>query len=389
MTVTSPARLTVEFAAREELRTEISAKFTPERLTADLSAARLEPVELFTDPDGCSASRPGALLARPTAAGQPEASRDWGNGRPRSGMLDPRRLGAARGHARGYRGRAQALATASAVSQSIAAMERYLDLQLLERTSRVTLTPAGMRLVEHADVILAHLDAAEREAALRSTRGDLAHPGHVRQRRRSRGAGRERARTVAAEHRAARRRGRPGLQRARAAQRERRRRADLRQRRPAPEPPTGWRSRRCCAEPVLAIVPADHPLAGREAVRLVELAGERFIAEPAADHRPFTLVPAMRGLRARGGRLQQRLRAHGGARRARRCGRADPRMAVRETDRRRPAAGRARAHPACGRTPGRHGACIPGRVGDAGSAARVPGVAGARGVRAAAVTPST
>ena len=88
-------------------------------------------------------------------------------------MLDPRRLRALREvDARGsIAAAAQALGyTASAVSQSIAAMERYLDLQLLERTSRgVTLTPAGERLVEHADVILAHLDAAEREArALRS-----------------------------------------------------------------------------------------------------------------------------------------------------------------------------------------------------------------------------
>ena len=43
--------LDVDFAAREELRTEISAKFTPERLRADLDAAGLELVEWFTDPD--------------------------------------------------------------------------------------------------------------------------------------------------------------------------------------------------------------------------------------------------------------------------------------------------------------------------------------------------
>ena len=56
--------LTVEFAKREELRTEISAKFTPRRLAADLAAARLEQVELFTDPDGLF----GLVLARPVAA---------------------------------------------------------------------------------------------------------------------------------------------------------------------------------------------------------------------------------------------------------------------------------------------------------------------------------
>lgn len=40
----------VAFEAREELRTEISAKFTPDRLRADLGAAGLELVELLTDP---------------------------------------------------------------------------------------------------------------------------------------------------------------------------------------------------------------------------------------------------------------------------------------------------------------------------------------------------
>ncbi len=43
--------LDVSFAAREELRTEISAKFTTDRLRADLAAAGLELVELYTDPD--------------------------------------------------------------------------------------------------------------------------------------------------------------------------------------------------------------------------------------------------------------------------------------------------------------------------------------------------
>ncbi|WP_372787778.1 L-histidine N(alpha)-methyltransferase [Paraconexibacter sp.] len=42
--------LDVEFAAREELRTEISAKFTRDRLTADLAAAGLQLAEMYTDP---------------------------------------------------------------------------------------------------------------------------------------------------------------------------------------------------------------------------------------------------------------------------------------------------------------------------------------------------
>ena len=44
--------LTVEFAAGEELRTEISAKFTRERLEADFAAAGLELERWYTDHDG-------------------------------------------------------------------------------------------------------------------------------------------------------------------------------------------------------------------------------------------------------------------------------------------------------------------------------------------------
>jgi L-histidine N-alpha-methyltransferase len=43
--------LPVHFDAGEEMRTEISAKFTPQRLEGDLDAAGLELVRWFTDPD--------------------------------------------------------------------------------------------------------------------------------------------------------------------------------------------------------------------------------------------------------------------------------------------------------------------------------------------------
>jgi L-histidine N-alpha-methyltransferase len=43
--------LPVRFRAGEELRTEISAKFTPERVESDLAAAGLELVRWLTDPD--------------------------------------------------------------------------------------------------------------------------------------------------------------------------------------------------------------------------------------------------------------------------------------------------------------------------------------------------
>jgi L-histidine N-alpha-methyltransferase len=44
--------ISVHFAHREEMRTEISAKFTPERLQRDLAAAGLHLEELYTDADG-------------------------------------------------------------------------------------------------------------------------------------------------------------------------------------------------------------------------------------------------------------------------------------------------------------------------------------------------
>jgi L-histidine N-alpha-methyltransferase len=53
--------LTVHFAPREELRTEISAKFTPTRLRGDYAAAGLELVDWFTDDDELFA----LSLARP------------------------------------------------------------------------------------------------------------------------------------------------------------------------------------------------------------------------------------------------------------------------------------------------------------------------------------
>ncbi|HEV2244030.1 MAG TPA: L-histidine N(alpha)-methyltransferase, partial [Streptosporangiaceae bacterium] len=44
--------LAVSFAAGEELRTEISAKFRRERIEAELAAAGLRTLRFWTDPDG-------------------------------------------------------------------------------------------------------------------------------------------------------------------------------------------------------------------------------------------------------------------------------------------------------------------------------------------------
>jgi L-histidine N-alpha-methyltransferase len=56
--------LTVSFAAGEEMRTEISAKFRPSALAAEIRAAGLERVSFWTDPAGDF----GLTLARPAGA---------------------------------------------------------------------------------------------------------------------------------------------------------------------------------------------------------------------------------------------------------------------------------------------------------------------------------
>ena len=56
--------------------------------------------------------------------------------------------------------------SASAVSQSLAQLEREVGMPLLERDGRhVRLTPAAHRLVARTDLVLAELDAAEAELA--------------------------------------------------------------------------------------------------------------------------------------------------------------------------------------------------------------------------------
>jgi DNA-binding transcriptional LysR family regulator len=63
--------------------------------------------------------------------------------------------------------------TQPAISQQIAALERTAGIRLVDRTSRgVRLTDAGRALVEHADVVLARLAAAEAELeAIAGVRG--------------------------------------------------------------------------------------------------------------------------------------------------------------------------------------------------------------------------
>ncbi|MFD0555477.1 molybdate transport repressor ModE-like protein [Stackebrandtia endophytica] len=87
-------------------------------------------------------------------------------------MLDPRRLRLLREFAN--RGSIAAAAdalgyTASAVSQQLVALEKEAGQALLDRTARsATLTDAGRRLVDHADIILTAIEAAESDLAAHS-----------------------------------------------------------------------------------------------------------------------------------------------------------------------------------------------------------------------------
>ena len=84
-------------------------------------------------------------------------------------MLDVKRLRLLRElHARGtIAAVADAMQyTPSAVSQQLAVLEREAGVPLLERVGRgVRLTAAGERLVDHADAVLARLEAAEADLA--------------------------------------------------------------------------------------------------------------------------------------------------------------------------------------------------------------------------------
>src|SRR5690349_20271858 len=64
--------------------------------------------------------------------------------------------------------------TPSAVSQQLTVLEREAGTRLLERTGRrVTLTPAGERLVQHAEKILVALEEAEADLATAELTGPL------------------------------------------------------------------------------------------------------------------------------------------------------------------------------------------------------------------------
>jgi DNA-binding transcriptional LysR family regulator len=177
--------------------------------------------------------------------------------------------------------------TASAVSQQLAALEKETDVSLLERTARsAQLTDAGRRLVEHTARIIEAIDAAETDLAAETAepRGRVTMTAFP---------------TVAvalAGPMVRRLRRHPGLQMVLRQQltvseslaRVRSGEIDLAliddwsgQRRPATAGPLTFHH--LVADPLVAVLPARHPLADREALSAHELAGEPWIASPEGE----------------------------------------------------------------------------------------------------------
>ena len=197
-------------------------------------------------------------------------------------MLDVRRLRVLREVA--LRGSFSAAAEAltysqSAVSQQIAALEREAGTRLVERNGRgIRLTDAGRALVRRADAILVELAAADAElqaiAGLRGGRVRVSTfasaatallPAAVTAFRAAHPAVQVELSLVEATEEAI-----GGLRTGR---------ADLvLVARPAGEPPTDQvEAHRLLEDPMLAVLPGGHRLAGRRTLRLDDLAGEPWV----------------------------------------------------------------------------------------------------------------
>lgn len=209
-------------------------------------------------------------------------------------MLDVRRLRVLREVAlRGsIAGAAEALRfTPSAVSQQVAKLEREAGVPLVERGPRsISLTPAGWRLVDHAEAILDRLARAELE--LRSLAGEppalrlgaitTAAVGIVPDALVRFGAARPDVEVTVVE-------ADPLASLARLPTRE----LDLAivfEYDYVPLPSDGRiLFEVLLEEPLRVVLPASHPLAKRRAVRLADLADETWIhSTPRSSCRPFT-----------------------------------------------------------------------------------------------------
>jgi DNA-binding transcriptional LysR family regulator len=197
-------------------------------------------------------------------------------------MLDVRRLVVLREVAvRGsFSAAAQALTySQSAVSQQIATLEREAGTRLVERNGRsVRLTDAGRALVRRADAILTELEGAERDLQLLAgLRG-----GQVRV-----STFASAAIALVPEAVTAFRAAHPGVRielslvevTAEAVEGLRAGRADLALLAEPPDQPEPGplETHHLLDDPMLAVLPAGHPLARRRALRLADLAEERWV----------------------------------------------------------------------------------------------------------------
>jgi molybdate transport repressor ModE-like protein len=197
-------------------------------------------------------------------------------------MLDVRRLVVLREVAvqGSFSAAAQALTySQSAVSQQIATLEREAGTRLVERNGRsVRLTDAGRALVRRADAILTELEGAERDLQLIAG----LHGGQVRV-----STFASAAIALVPEAVTAFRAVHPGVRvelslvevTAEAVERLRAGRADLALLAGPPDQPEPGplETHHLLDDPMLAVLPAGHPLARRRALRLADLATEQWV----------------------------------------------------------------------------------------------------------------
>jgi DNA-binding transcriptional LysR family regulator len=210
-------------------------------------------------------------------------------------VLDVRRLRVLREVARrgSLAGAADVLSyTPSAVSQQIAVLEREAGTRLLERRARgVVLTEAGQTLVEHAEVILGRLEAAETAlAALAELRR-----GHLRMSSFAtagasilpRAVDTFRARHPAVELTVGQASPMEAVERLRNGRLDLALTVDL-----EPRPAEGVEVIHLFDDPVQLALHVDHPLAAKPDLRLGDLAEETWIDVPRATSGGQVLVRA-------------------------------------------------------------------------------------------------